>query len=170
MANAHDWREGSKVNLISLTNFIFTVIWPNLTSGHVKLVLVTPLGWKTRKLGAFGSCIPTYCLKPSQERNVFQSQNLHPWNTECIKSGALEPACCCFELKVTGFHLALVFTASLSEAENGVKPCRICKTLWSIQTKLIWCIEDFKVFAGNWTFVLCERNRSLSRKIFHWWI
>ena len=29
------------------------------------------------------------------------------------------------ELKSTGFHLALIFTASLSEVENGVKPCRI---------------------------------------------
>ena len=48
--------------------------------------------------------------------------------------------------KVTGFHLALVFTASLSEVENGVKPCPICKTFWSIQTKLICCIEDFNVF------------------------
>ena len=56
----------------------------------------------------------------------------------------------------TGFHLELVFVASLSEVENGVKPCRIRKTLWSIQTQLICCIEDFKVFAGNWTLVLCE--------------
>ena len=31
------------------------------------------------------------------------------------------------ELKSTGYHLALVFTASLSEVENGLKPCRICK-------------------------------------------
>ena len=72
---------------------------------------------------------------------MFQSQNLHLGNTECVKSVALEgglifrrslawdevlqPACCCFELKVTGFHLALVFTASLSEVENGVKTCQI---------------------------------------------
>ena len=41
------------------------------------------------------------------------------------------------------------------------------KTIWSIQTKLIFYIEDFKVFAGNWTLVLWERNQSLSRKIFH---
>ena len=54
---------GSKVNLIGLTNFISTVIWANLTSCHVKLILVTPLGSKTRKLGAFGSYIPTYCSK-----------------------------------------------------------------------------------------------------------
>ena len=40
------------------------------------------------------------------------------------------------------------------------------KTIWSIQTKLIFYIEDFKVFAGNWTLVLCERNQSLSRKVF----
>ena len=33
------------------------------------------------------------------------------------------------ELTGTGFHLALVFTTSLSEVQNGVKPCRICKTL-----------------------------------------
>ena len=75
--------------------------------------------------------------------------------------------------QVTGFHPALVFTASLSEVENGVKPCRICKTFWSIQTQLICCIEDFKVFAANWTLVCglrCERNQSLSRKIFQWWI
>ena len=70
------------------------------------------------------------------------------------------------QLKSTGYDLALVFTASLSEVENGLKPCRICKTFWRIQTKLICCIEDFKVFAGNWTLVLCERNQSLSRKIF----
>ena len=68
------------------------------------------------------------------------------------------------ELKSTGFHLALVFTASLSEVENGVKLCRICKTFWRIQTKLICCIEDFKVFAGNWTLVLCERNQSQSNQ------
>ena len=78
----------------------------------------------------------------------------------------LQPACCCFELKVTGFHLALVFTTSLSKVENGVKPCWICKTFWKIQTKLICCIEEFNVFAGNWTLVLCERNQSLSCKIF----
>ena len=36
--------EKTKVNLIGLTNFISTVIGPNLTSCHVKLVLVTPLG------------------------------------------------------------------------------------------------------------------------------
>ena len=41
------------------------------------------------------------------------------------------------------------------------------KTIWSIQTKLIFYIEDFKVFAGNLTLVLCERNQSLSRKTFH---
>ena len=135
--------EKTKVNLIGLTNFISTVIGSNLTSCHVKLILLTPLGSKTRKLGAFGSYILTYCSKTWLERNVFQSQNLHPWNTECVKSGALEgglifrrslvwdevlqPACCRFELKVTGFHLALVFTASLSEVENGVKLFRICK-------------------------------------------
>ena len=66
------------------------------------------------------------------------------------------------ELKSTGFRLALVFTASLSEEENGVKPCRICKSFWRIQTKLICCIEDFKVFAGNWTLELCERNHARS--------
>ena len=41
------------------------------------------------------------------------------------------------------------------------------KPIWSIQTKLIFYIEDFKVFAGNWTLELCQRNHSLSRKIFH---
>ena len=35
-----------------LTNFIPTVIGPNLTSCHVKLIFVAPLGSKTRKLGA----------------------------------------------------------------------------------------------------------------------
>ena len=35
-----------------------------------------------------------------------------------------------------------------------------CKTFWSIQTKLIFYIEDFKVFAGNWTLVLCDSLRS----------
>ena len=150
MANARDWRVG--VNLIGLTKFISTVIGPNLTSCHVKLILVTPLGSKTRKLGAFGSYIPTDCSKTGLERNVFQSQNLQPWNTECVKSGALESGLIfvafslmmkyfsqlvvVVKLKGTGFHLALVFTASLSEVENGVKPCRICKTFWRIQTKL----------------------------------
>ena len=180
MANVRDWRVG--VNLIGLTNFISTVIGPNLTSCHLKLILVTPLGSKNRKLGAFGSYIPTDCSKTGLERNVFQSQNLQPWNTECVKSGALEGGLIfvafslkkkyfsrldvVVELKGTGFHLASVFTAPLSEVENGFKPCRICKTFWMIQTKLISCIEDFKVFAGNWTLVLCERNQSLSRKIF----
>ena len=145
------------------------MIGANLTSCHVKLILVTPLGSKTRKLGAFGSYIPTYCSKTWLERYVFQSQNLHLWNIECVKSVALEGglsfrcslawdevlqlACCCFELKVTGFHLVLLsrwvsrplFPQPLSEVENGVKPCRIYKTFWSIQTQLICCIEDFKV-------------------------
>ena len=141
MANVRDWRVG--VNLIGLTNFISTAIGPNLTSCHVKLILVTPLGSKTRKLGAFGSHIPTYCSKTWLERNVFYSQNLQPWNTECVKSGALEgglifgrslawdevlrPACCCFELKVTGFHLSLVVTAFLFEVENGVNYSEFAK-------------------------------------------
>ena len=117
------------------------MIGPNLTSCQLKLILVTALGSKTRKLGAFGSYIPTDCSKTGLERNVFQSQNLQPWNTECVKSGALEGGLIfvafslemkyfsrlvvVVELKSTGFHLALVFTASLSEVENGVKPCRI---------------------------------------------
>ena len=153
-----------------------------MKSCHVKLILVTPLGSKTRKLGPFGLYIPRYCSKTGLERNVFQSQNLQPWNTECVKSGALEGELIfvafslemkyfsrlvvVVELMVTGFHRALVFTASLSEVENGVKPCRICKTFWRIQTKPICCIEDFKVFARNWTLVLCGTNQSLSRKIF----
>ena len=74
---------------------------------------------------------------------MFQSQNFQPGNTECVKSGALEGGLIfvafslemkyfsrvvvVVELKGTWFHLALVFTASLSEVENGVKPCRICK-------------------------------------------
>ena len=60
-----------KVNFIGLTNFISTVIGANLTSCHVKLILVTPLGSKTRKLGAFSSYIPTYFSKTCLERNVF---------------------------------------------------------------------------------------------------
>ena len=55
--------EKTKVNLIGLTKFNSTVIGPNLTSCHVKLILVTSLGSKTRKLGAFGSYIPMYCSK-----------------------------------------------------------------------------------------------------------
>ena len=127
--------------MIGLTNFISTVIGPNLRSCHLKLILVTPLGSKIRKLGAFGSYIPMDCSKTGLERNVFQSQNLQPCNTECVKSGAIEGGLVfvafslemknfsrlVVELKGTGFHLALVFTASLSEVENGVKPCRICK-------------------------------------------
>ena len=132
MANSRDWRVG--VNLIGLTNFISTVIGPNLTSCHLKLILVPPLGSKTRKLGAFGSYIPTNCSNAWLERNVFQSQNLQPWNTECVKSGALEGGLIfvafslemnyfsrlvvvVVELKSTGYHLALVFTASLSEVD-----------------------------------------------------
>ena len=69
MANARDWCVG--VNLIGLTNFTSTVIGPNLTSCHVKLILVTPLGSKTRNLGSFGSYIPTYFSKTWLERNVF---------------------------------------------------------------------------------------------------
>ena len=111
---------GSKVNLIGLTNFISTVIGANLTSCHLKLILVTPLGYLRLTVHA----------KTWLERNVFQSQNLHLWNAECVKSVSLEGGlifrrslardgvlqlACCLELKVTGFHLALVFTASLSE-------------------------------------------------------
>ena len=124
MANARDWRVG--VNLIGLTNFISTVIGPNLTSCHLKLILVTPLGSKTRKLGAFGSYIPTDSSKTGLERNLFQFQNLQPWNTECVESGALEGGLIfvafslemkyfsrlvvVVELKSTGYHLALAFT------------------------------------------------------------
>ena len=38
------------VNLIGLSNFISTVIGPNLTSCHGKLILVTPLGSKLENL------------------------------------------------------------------------------------------------------------------------
>ena len=55
--------EKTNLNLIGLTNFISTVIGPNLTSCHVKLTLVTPLGSKTRKLGAFGSYVCIVLLK-----------------------------------------------------------------------------------------------------------
>ena len=158
-----DVREPSKFDC--LTNFISTVIGPTLTSCHVKLTLVkltleTPL---ENSALLFHNYIPKYCSKTWLEKKVLKtSQNcLHSWNTECVKSRALEgglifrhslawdevlqPACC-FELKDTGFYLALVFTASLSEVKNGVKPCRISKTFWSIQTKLNCCIEDFKVW------------------------
>ena len=57
------------------------------------------------------------------------------------------------ELKGTGFHLALVFTASLSEVENGVKPCRICKTFWRIQNKLIWRTSRSSLEIGRLCFV-----------------
>ena len=170
---------GRKVNLIGLTNFISTVIGPNLTSCQDKLILVTPLGSKTRKLGAFGSLFRC-TVRHFDKKEMCLSLGIRLWNSEyCVKSGALEgglifhrslawdevlqPVCCCFALKVTGFHLVLVFTASLSEVENSVKPCRICITFWSIQTKLICCIEDFKVFAGNLTLVLCGRNQTLLR-------
>ena len=43
----------------TLSNFISTVIGPNVTSCHGKFILVTPLGSKTRKLGAFASYTPT---------------------------------------------------------------------------------------------------------------
>ena len=78
MAKVRDWRVGVKVNLIGLTNFKFisTVIGSNLTICHVKLIFVMPLG-------SLGS-------KTWLERNVFWSQNLHPWNTEYVQSGALE--------------------------------------------------------------------------------
>ena len=71
MAKVRDWRVKTKANLIGLTKFISTVIGPNLTSCHVKLILVTPLGSKTLKLGAFGSYIPIYCSKTWLERGVF---------------------------------------------------------------------------------------------------
>ena len=63
-----DAREQS--NLIGLINFISTVIGSNLTSCHMKLVLVTPLGSKTREFGAFCSYILTNCSKTWLERNV----------------------------------------------------------------------------------------------------
>ena len=159
MANARDWREG--VNLIGLTNFISTAIGPNVTICHMKLILVTPLGSKARKLGAFGSYIPTHCWKTWQERNALYSQNLEPWNRECVKSGALEGGLIFRRLRWSTSAGLLLFWADghrvsslvgfhafLSEVENGVKLFRICKTFWSIQTKLT------KVFAGNWTLVL----------------
>ena len=89
------------------------------------------------------------------------SLRIYIFRRSLARDEVLQPAYC-FELKVTWFHPALVFTASLSEVENGVKLCRICKTFWSILTKLIGCIEYFKVFAGNSTLVLCERNQSLA--------
>ena len=78
----------------------------------LKLILVLmPLGSEARKRGPFGSYIPTCCSKTWLKRNVFLSQNLHPWNTEFVNSGALvgglifrrslawdgifQPACCC---------------------------------------------------------------------------
>ena len=82
--------ESSNLFMYIVTYFISTVIGPNLASCHVKLILVTPLGSKPRKLDAFGSYFQTYCSKTWLERDVFPSQNLQPWNTECVTSGALE--------------------------------------------------------------------------------
>ena len=80
MANARDWRLGvDMVNLIGLSNFISTVIGPNLTSCHGKLILVTPLGSKTRKLGAFGSYIPTSVQKLDKKEMCV---NLRIYNRE----------------------------------------------------------------------------------------
>ena len=49
------------------------------------------------------------------------------------------------------FHLALVFTASLSEVEIVVEPCRICKTFSSFQTKLICWRSSLEI--GHLCFV-----------------
>ena len=62
------------VNLIGLSNFISTVIGPNLTSCHEKLILVTPLGSKTRELGAFGSYIPTSVQNLTRKKCVLISE------------------------------------------------------------------------------------------------
>ena len=62
------------VNLIGLNNFISTVIGPNVTSCHGKLILVTPLGSKTRKLGAFASYIPTSVQKLDRKNCVLISE------------------------------------------------------------------------------------------------
>ena len=67
------------VNLIGLNNFISTVIGPNVTSCHGKLILVTPLGSKTRKRGAFASYIPTSVQKLDQKELCF---NLRIYNRE----------------------------------------------------------------------------------------
>ena len=74
----------------------------------------------------------------------------------------------CFQLQVTWFHHALIFTASLSKIENGVKSCCVNQTFRSIHAKVICSIESFKVFVGNWTLVFCGGNQSLLRKIFQW--
>ena len=62
-----------------------------------------------------------------------------------LKTKYFSPLVVILSWKVTGVYRALVFTASLSEVENGVKPCR---------TRL------------SGVFRLSERNQSLSRKIF----
>ena len=49
-----------------------------------------------------------------------------------------------------GFGIDRYITASLSEVDWF-------KTMQSVQTKLICCIENFNFLAGNWTLVLCER-------------
>ena len=161
MVKSHWWSDcecawltwGSKVNLIGLTNFIsIVIVIPLWLHCHEKLILVTPFWSKVRKLGAFGSYILTYCSKTWLERNVFQSRNLHLWNTNGVKSVALgrfliysslsrlrwstSAVLLLFWAKGHRVHLALVFTVSLSEVENSIKPCRICKTFWSIQTML----------------------------------
>ena len=79
---ARDWREEAKVNLIGLTNFISTVLW--IYSRNAAWIKNS----KTWRVWFIYS--PTNCSKTWLERNVFQSQNSHLWNTECVKSVALE--------------------------------------------------------------------------------
>ena len=169
MANARDWRVG--VNLIGLTNFISTVIGPNLTSCHVKLILVTLLGswciWFIYSDILFKNLTKKKCLLLSEFTTV-KHRMCKIWSTwrwtDVLSLSRLRWSTSAGLLlfwaeghqvsSLVGFH------AFLSEVENGIKLFRIWKTFWSIQTKLT------KVFAGNWTLVLCERNQSLSSKIF----
>ena len=102
-----------------------------------------------------------FCQKPSHRGALFAK-----YFSRQATGQRTSAACCCFELKVTWFHHELVFTASLFEVENGVKPCRIYKAFRSIQAKLTCCIESPMVFARNWSLLVCERNQPLSRKIF----
>ena len=59
--------------------------------------------------------------------------------------------CCCCQLKITGFHPALVFTAFLSEVENDVKTMPNLQDFleYSDQADVLHKLGDFKVFAGN---------------------
>ena len=109
MANARDWRVG--VNLIGLTTFESTVIGPNLTSCHLKLILVTPLGSKNSKTwrfwfiysdGLFKNRTRKQCVSVSEITTVKHGM-CKIWSTWrwtdfrrfLAWDEVLQPACCC---------------------------------------------------------------------------